>query len=655
MKFLYAFSFSICCALLAQAQSAGVQLLPLSNQPILNHYADMPQAENAPPDSINLPFVEDFSHPGPFPDPNLWLDKKVFVNNTMSFNPPSVGVATFDAINTNGKPYGQQGEYGVADTLTSNYINLRDYFNNDGTKRPLVVADSVYLSFFLQPKGLCYEPLERDSMVLEFRDNAGNWKFIRSFKGFRNYIPADSFPPFQMYFVPITEGVYFYGKFQFRFRSYGQLDGANELWHLDYVKIAPNRRMANRALDDLAFVQAPRSILRRYSAMPWRHAVTNLGTEVEDVFNARFFNHFAAVRNPTLTNVKVSSSTGVTAVNNFTVLDGVNIPPSLFFQSTNKTMPSTLRGQLGTIPTTATNFTINTEYSLNIEGQEGKDTAKAALRNDRVVSQTPFQNYFAYDDGTAELMYAATGFNQQTAVQFRTNVADTLRGVQFSFPYVRIKYLYRDAKMNIQIWKDSLNTVPIYEQKNVSPFSVDAKVDSLQGITTYRLESKTAGRDTFIVLPANTTFFVGYQNIDNRIPIGLDRNSFDKGKYAFTRLNNRWDTIPIYPLGALMIRAVVGRPVQSTSSLAVRDMASEALNLYPNPASDYLTVENTDGLDLSQAVVQVYNLLGQLQKQRSLSAQGHVSVSDLQNGTYLLIIKDLRTQLVYRKKFVVAR
>ena len=647
---VFLFIFSTYCV---QAQTEGVRLLPLSTYPILERYSELPQAESLIPDSIDLPFIDDFSYAGPYPDRNLWLDNKVFVNNSMGFNPPSVGVATFDGINYNGKPYGQAGEYGKGDVLTSNYINLRTFTNPDGSKRLLTAADSIYMTFFLQPKGLGYEPLEQDSLVLEFRDNAGNWQVIRGFKGLKTYIADDSFPRFTMYFVPIKDAKYFYGKFQFRFYNYGQIDGANELWHLDYVKIGTNRRLNDKTLDDLAFVDAPRPILTRYSSMPWKHAFPNLATEINDKFNARFYNHFIDPRNPTNTNVKITTSTGVTAVSNITILDGVNVPPNQFYISATKTYPSTLRSQLATIPPTTENLIVTTEYSLVIGGQEGKDLLKTALRNDVVTGKTVFLNYFAYDDGTAELMYAATGFSQQTAVQFRTNVADTLRGVQFSFPYVRKKYQFIDPKFNIQIWKDSLNTTPIYEKKNVSPFAVDAKVDSIQGITTYRLETKTGGRDTAILLPANTTFYVGYQNIDNQIPIGLDRNSFDKAKYIFTKINNRWDTIAYYPLGALMIRAVVGNKVAiNTSSLATHELAlSEVMTVYPNPASDRLYIDLKKGLE-DDYEMSVFNLVGQLQK-REILRGGQMSLDNTATGIYFLKVRNVKTNQTYIHKFAV--
>jgi hypothetical protein len=58
-------------------------------------------------DTLNLPFIDDFSNAKvyPYPDPKLWTDKYVYVNTTYPVNPISIGVATFDGLDPNGMPY----------------------------------------------------------------------------------------------------------------------------------------------------------------------------------------------------------------------------------------------------------------------------------------------------------------------------------------------------------------------------------------------------------------------------------------------------------------------------------------------------------------------------------------------------------------------
>ena len=113
-----------------------------------------------------LPFFDDFAYNSKVPDPAKCVDKNVFINQTMAVDPPSIGVATFDGLNSNGTPYG--GGFSRADYLTSNYIDLSG----------ITTSDSVYLSYFLQAKGNTYNHQQRDSIELEFKNDKGEWKSV---------------------------------------------------------------------------------------------------------------------------------------------------------------------------------------------------------------------------------------------------------------------------------------------------------------------------------------------------------------------------------------------------------------------------------------------------------------------------------------------
>ncbi|MBL7830595.1 MAG: hypothetical protein JNK41_06175, partial [Saprospiraceae bacterium] len=89
---------------------------------------------NVKTDTIDLPFLDDFSYSGPYPDPKLWINDDVFINNTFAIKQPSIGVATFDGTNSGGSPY--LGGNGISDYLTSQQIDLGKY--NSGS--------NVYLS-----------------------------------------------------------------------------------------------------------------------------------------------------------------------------------------------------------------------------------------------------------------------------------------------------------------------------------------------------------------------------------------------------------------------------------------------------------------------------------------------------------------------------
>src|SRR5205814_631927 len=69
-------------------------------------------------DTLDLPFVDDFSLNGMFPDQAKWLGPGVYVNNRFCVYPVTKGVGTFDGANHRGDPYDMTSvaTYGLADS-----------------------------------------------------------------------------------------------------------------------------------------------------------------------------------------------------------------------------------------------------------------------------------------------------------------------------------------------------------------------------------------------------------------------------------------------------------------------------------------------------------------------------------------------------------
>ncbi len=119
---------------------------------------------------LELPFYDDFSKKGVYPDSNKWLDDYVYVNPDYGVFPINMGVATFDVLDEFGDIYGNANFFPfAADYLTSFPIRL-DSIYDDGIQgmRKLTPADSVYFSFYYQPQGRGVPPLPHDSLILEF-------------------------------------------------------------------------------------------------------------------------------------------------------------------------------------------------------------------------------------------------------------------------------------------------------------------------------------------------------------------------------------------------------------------------------------------------------------------------------------------------------
>ena len=146
----------------AFAQNSGEILVDLTSSPAVS---PLNQSRNSQI-TVALPFFEDFSKGLAIPANDMWNSQNVQVNASYGINAKTNGVATFDAIGSNGNLYPNLSIYkSSADTLTSNAINLN--FPSDTT---------VYLTFWYQPQGNGNQPQKQDSLMLEFFDPTnGAW------------------------------------------------------------------------------------------------------------------------------------------------------------------------------------------------------------------------------------------------------------------------------------------------------------------------------------------------------------------------------------------------------------------------------------------------------------------------------------------------
>jgi hypothetical protein len=148
-----------------------------------------------------------------------WMDSQAYVNTNFPVSPPSYGVATLDNLNKKGIPYrGLSGNSsGASDSLTSRFINLKDYQSGMNTLQ-YKIADSIYFSFFFQTQGIG-DPLDgTDSLVLKFKDTGGDWRTVWKTSG-------TSLKPFKQVLLAVLDGRYLSPGFQFRFINFGKNTG----------------------------------------------------------------------------------------------------------------------------------------------------------------------------------------------------------------------------------------------------------------------------------------------------------------------------------------------------------------------------------------------------------------------------------------------
>lgn len=74
-----------------------------------------------------------------------------------------------------------------------------------------------------------------------------------------------------------------------------------------------------------------------------------------------------------------------------------------------------------------------------------------------------------------------------------------------------------------------------------------------------------------------------------------------------------------------------------------------AINIFPNPASDYLTLRFSQ--NISKAEIKIHNLLGELKSSSKMSSsESTIDISDLSNGVYILEVTTEKN--IMRQKFI---
>jgi len=268
-------------------------------------------------------------------------------------------------------------------------------------------------------------------------------------------------------------------------------------------------------------------------------------------------------------------------------------------------------------------------------------------------------DYYAYDDGSAESAIAISGLGGAAAMEFYNYKPDSIRGFQIQIP--RLVAGAANGTITLKIWLEDLNTPPIVELP-VSPFFLDEFRDTLQAFTTYALKDRFTGLATPVALPIGT-FYVGWeQGICQGacVPVGLDRNRPELSEKVFINADGNWQPIANFNplpdlLGVLMIRPILGNELPQDSELATSTndlLLDEVLQVFPNPSNGLVNVQLFKG-NYADYEVQVHTALGQLVAKNLLQPQ--LDVSAFSAGIYFLQFRDLTSNEIGNYKLVVKK
>ena len=545
-----------------------------------------------------LPFVDDFAWPsmaheeGPV---NLkrWEPSPVRRTTTMAFQPPTVGCATLDGLNASGDPYALTpvNPTGYADTLTSRRLLLGEGYTS---------ADSVALSFWYQSGGIANgADAGEDSLVVEFRASVAEgdpWRWVWSTEG------IDDDTLFHPAVIHIDAPEFFHNDFQFRFRSYGSLEGNVDTWHLDYVRVDEDAMTTAPDFEEVAFVTPPASFLTYpWTAMPWPHfevdpaaytatSVPTLHRSFGATSNSQEDIGLKVQRVDVLGNVNSYAPTAGAVVNNSVqglfetdYVDDLQIFTDLFNPALSDSFAvfhvSLWEDEVG---------------AANLTNQIGVPD------NDSLVHVQTFRDYYAYDDGTAEKAYALEGQGGELVVRFDVQQPDTLDGVWMHFT---------------PFFDDAVGETFTLKVRGEDPEVPGQPGEALQAqFIVHEPNYFTGSHDGFVYYPFNAPIavdgpvFVGFvQQGEERIHVGLDKNTD-------TNADHLWYKFPTSPWqqsgiqGSLMIRPVLRagkEPVTDVAELPLEHR--ELIHIHPNPGRDQMTLNLVQPMSVS-----VWDMSGRL-------------------------------------------
>ena len=616
-------------SLFCQVSLAQFQIIPLKN-------TGKSISSSAKITALTLPFFDDFSTSTNRQDLSKWQKGGgIFINNTFTNNHPTLNVATFDGLKFDGTPYDFVNSLseGPTDSLTSLSIDLL------GKN----VADSLYLSFFYRGQGLGEKPDLRDSLRLQFLTDGNIWKTV----WIDSAVTVSD--KFVQVLIPIRANFYLHSGFQFRFQSHGRQSGQFDVWHLDYVyldgikniiksgEILRNRSDRNPVTKEVTAIYTrdyatrnpTTNLLKNYSAMPMRQFLAKpdkeLADKVESDINNLFNNDLLLYPSYSVKNL----------LNNLTIqrIDSIAtfIPRKSFatLQVKNALDINLLK-------------TDTTKAYLKIKFDVKSGDAAAFTVNDTISRYVDLNNYYAYDDGTAEqAAYLKKGFGR-VAIQFINNKADAVVAIRINIqPTVTnltgkrltFQILANDKGKIGRILKTISDTINVVKYSNSPNSFIEYKIDPVA---------------------VTDTFYVGFIQFtdDEPLAIGLDLNTPQFAHKHYYNVSNEWIQVPkadavqassiFSPIkGSLMIRPVMlGKEIQVKPLANEEEIQDKNLIISPNPSTGIFRWN-----DVSLKDVGVYDMTGRNVFQGRTDNQ-EVNLQYLHTGIYFLRLSSEKNTFV---------
>lgn len=655
------------------------RLVPLQNNPA---YLKVQKPNYvAAKKALSLPFIDDFSTTDVYPAETLWEDHDVYINVTLGKNPPTIGVASFDGLNGEGKPWnpanlGEEDTKAsqLCDALTSQPIDL---------SKDLINEENLYLSFFYQPEGFASKPEINDSLLVEVKTDTDEWETVWR-------MPGSKFHEFKTVLIHLGDSTeYLHDDFQFRFVNYATPTGYNDFWHIDYVEL--NDRVRNPKTEpvdsngisyyadeilnyrDFAFVYEPTSIFKDYSEMTlgqffgYQDAVTNENHSITignlDFQATNNFKAFYQINSLSADTIIYDKDLGqLASIESYnTINESINTPK--FTNNPNETDLILLPNFLDDI--------VEIEMKYFFESSDG--ILDQIPQNDTISRIYTFNNQLAYDDGIVDIGYGVPDEAAQIAQKYEIYERDFVYGVLIHF--AQINLVQTDREFTLKVW-ESLEGIDGADETVVLASKPNLRVVYPEGDnhTGYVLYCFDDG------IPVINKFYIGIQQAGSvEIHLGYDRNNDSKENLFFTRYDE-WT--PSAEVGSVMMRPIIGRALDlevdcnietvcpvlgqtcidsnGNESMYGEDCTCALVGIfdhpitnldftiYPNPANELIALQNVHQSLLRNSSVEMMDATGKVIKSfEGLEASYYIG--DMPVGIYFIRVMNERQQSGIKK------
>lgn len=568
--------FCICAALNGHTQTLPILVGDEGRRAVERPSYPLIQSRMDGPDTLRItasqPFFEDFSEINSKPSSDRWFDPEISsrgipnISKNAAIHPPSRGVASFDGLDATGIPYDVSSlSIGKADLLLTHFLDLSGY----------AASNSILLTFYLQAGGRSEAPESTDSFLVSF---------LTPTDTFLVYSQGGGNTDFNRVSIPINKAAWFIKEFQVAFENKGSLNGALDVWHLDYIEIGLNRNTASPPPNDQSAVGLLSSPMAPYTKIPLRHFSQPAGTM--RAFQVEYSNLSTTNKPLVLQSTLKESFLNTSLTPPFTASQTISIDPQ---SDTLITFSPFAEQSLSAISV------------LSLEAQVG-NSGDTHIENDVFTENFPIDSVLGYDDGEADMSFGLNrpfGFGVQVTLQEE----DSLSAVWINFvPTVNfnpvsnaIDYM-EDRSFRFRVWSFPHPDSIFYEQVNGMR-------------VTYGTEP-----NAYVRFPLNRnialsgTFWIGIQQL-NTLPIGVgyDR-TFDNDALCFFDSSGVWTNVNLG--GSLMIQPEFYNTTEVV--LNIEETPTLELQLYPNPLwgrSMFVHIAEPEKVKRYQAVL--LNHLGQ--------------------------------------------